>query len=80
VTAPEKPKRRGGPSGTPGVHRQASVLVRAPQWAMDLIDEAAAQSNSGTRSDWLRTSLIIQAADELGLDPLAALRGERRPA
>ncbi len=79
MSAPTKPKRRSGPSGTPGVHRQASVLVRAPQWAMDLIDEAAERSNSGSRSDWLRTSLIIQAADELGLDPLAALKGERKP-
>jgi hypothetical protein len=74
------PKRRSGPSGPSGKSRQASVLVRGPHWMIDLIDDAAERSNSGRRSDWLRSALIIQAAEELGLDPVAALSGQRKPA
>lgn len=66
-------KRRGGPSGK---NRQPSMLVRAPRWALDLYTEAAERSNN-SQADWLRTALIIQAAEELGLDPIAALGGRR---
>lgn len=68
-----KRERRGGA----GVHLQPAVLVRLSPFALDLVNEAAAKADSGPRAEWLRSSLVLQAAEELGLDPNAALGGRR---
>jgi hypothetical protein len=73
------PKRGDGLGGA-GIHRQESLLIRGPHWMIELIDDATEHSNCETRQEWLRTSLIIQAAEELGLNPVAALAGRREPA
>lgn len=79
---PSEPRKRfSGPSGKPGVHRQAQRLLRAPQVVFDLLDQAiehnaeseATGGYSGF-SDWARHVLVIAAADELGIDPLEALQ------
>lgn len=82
VPAPRK--RLGGPSGKPGVHRQAQRLLRAPQAVFDLLDKAiehnAESDDTGGYSgfsDWARHVLVIAAADELGIDPLEALRSAK---
>lgn len=83
--APEPRKRFSGPSGKPGVHRQAQRLLRAPQSVFDLLDRAiehnAESKDTGGYSgfsDWARHILVIAAADELGIDPLDALQSVQR--
>ena len=57
-----------------------TVKVRVPAQMIELWDAATEHSNCETRTEWIVSSLALQAADELGLDPVAALRGARKPA
>lgn len=64
-----------------GKNIQPQRLLRAPKAFFDLIDRAighnANSDNTGGYagfSDWSRHHLAIAAADELGIDPLDALR------
>ena len=56
-----------------------TVKVRVPIQMIELWDEATEHSNCDDRTQWIVSSLAIQAAEELGLDPVAALSGGRKP-
>lgn len=79
----EPKKRLGGPSGKPGKHRHPRLPpIHAPEPLRKLIDRAI--DHNATRrhgsggyagfSDWARHHLAIAAADELGIDPMDALK------
>lgn len=79
--APEPKKRRGGPSGAPGAHRYNARPLRSPEAFFELCDRAVehdAESESpggyGGFSGWARHHLALAAAEELGIDPLEALK------
>ncbi len=78
---PAPRKRRGGPSGKAGKHLHPLRRFHAPKALFDLIDKAiehnADSKNNGGYSgwsDWARHHLAIAAADELGIDPIDALK------
>jgi hypothetical protein len=77
AVAPAPAKRRGGPSGTPGVHRQEQRVFRASAEVFALLDRAFAKNAAlypnGFQS-WLRHAAVVTAAEELELEPVAVLR------
>lgn len=56
-----------------------TVKVRVPAQLVDLWDAATEHSDCDDRTEWITSSLCLQAAEELGLDPVAALSGRREP-
>ena len=80
--APNPHVRPGGSvGGLGGKHLQSQRLLRAPKAFFDLVDraidhnaESKATGGYSGFSDWARHQLAIAAADELGIDPLDALK------
>ncbi len=68
------PRRRGGKAGK---NLQPSRLLRAPAELWALLDRAVEHADCDGFSDWARHVLALAAADELGIDPLEALRSVR---
>jgi hypothetical protein len=69
--APAKPRKRR--SGASGLNLQQQRQLRANPAVWALVERALAKTGEGW-SDWARAALVIVAADELGIDPLDALR------
>lgn len=76
--APAPRKRRSGPSGR---NLQPQRQLRAPPEFWALLDRAIAANADSKHtggysgwSDWARHHLAIAAADELGIDPMVALK------
>lgn len=75
--------KRGGGAPSEDYYRARgykTVKVRVPAQLIELWDAATEHSNCDTRTEWIVSSLSLQAAEELGLDPVAALGGVRKPA
>lgn len=74
---------RGGGAPSEDYYRARgykTVKVRVPAQMIELWDSATEHSLCANRTEWIVSSLSAQAAEELGLDPVAAQRGVRRPA
>ena len=78
----DQPKRGGGAPSEDYYRARGykTVKVRVPAQLVDLWDAAVEHSDCEDRTEWITSSLCLQAAEELGLDPIAAQRGERKPA
>lgn len=56
-----------------GKRRNPLVTVVCSPAEIELFDRAVEHVGIESRSDWIRNSLIITAAEELGLDPIKVL-------
>lgn len=69
---PARKKSRSGPSGPSGQHVTPRRRIPAPPKQAKLWDRAAELSGCSW-PEWALSALTVMAAEELGLDPLAAL-------